>query len=330
MPTKVEALTVLALDRLMAMVKRADHSVLLWSGCILSLRIQTLDPVALRRAPAVRGGLPVLPPAHIDSSGPRCRAQWVGAVVVSAPCQNPARRDLMGNCSATIQRLKAQQHAHSPRTRLADQKGDTSMMCPPRRSKPEARSNHIDVTLGDQVETSAPCRLVARSPGAAIERPEVRTRADARRIRNSCLRGVADPEGGAPPMRRRSRSSVKVRNDPIVRMMARQIGNHGCRVLMTVAGVPTAPLKARKEPRSQRIRNPCLSGVMGQEAGASTVFTRTRPWLRTRSEPIELIMVPPICNLTRHVRMAAGGVPIERPNARKQVGWCRIANPSLA
>lgn len=116
------------------------------------------------------------------------------------------------------------------------------MMCPPRRSKPEARSNHIDVTLGDQVETSALCRLVARSPGAAIERPEVHTRADGRRIRNPSLRGVADQEGGAPPMRRRSRSSVKVRSEPIVLMMARQIGNHACRVLMTVPGVPTAPL----------------------------------------------------------------------------------------
>lgn len=327
-PTKVEALTVLALDRLMAMVKRADHSVLLWSGCSLSLRIQILDPLALRRAPAVRGALPVLPPAHIDSSGPRCRAQWVGAAVVSAPCQNPARRDLMGNCGATIQRLKAQQDAHSPRTRLADQKGDTSMMCPPRQSRPEARGDHIDVTPGNQVETSAPCRLVARSPGVAIERPGVHTPADVRRIRNPSLRGVADQEGGAPPMRRRSQSSVKLRNEPIVLMTARQIGNHACRVLMTVAGVPTAPLKA--EPSSQRIRNPCLSGVMGQEAGASTVFTRTRPRLRTRSEPIELIMVRPIWDLTRHVRMAAGGVPIERPNARKQAGWCRIANPSLA
>lgn len=329
-PTKAEALTVLALDRLMAMVKRADHSLLLWSGCSLSLRSQTLVPLASRRAPAVQGTLPVLPPAPIDSSGPRCRAQWVGAAVVSAPCQNPARRDLMRNCGVTIQKLKAQQDAHSPRTRLADQKGDTSMMCPPRRSRPEARSDHIDVTLGNQVETSAPCRLVARIPGVAIERPEVHTRADLRRIRNPSLRGVADQEGGAPPMRRRSRSSVKVRNEPIVRMTARQIGNHACRVLMTVPGVPTAPLKARKEPRSQRIRNPCLGGVMDQEAGAPTVFTRTRPRLRTRSAPIELIMVRPIWNLTRHVRMAAGGVPIERPNARKQAGWCRIANPSLA
>lgn len=327
MPTKAEALTVLALDRLMAMVKRAGHSILLWSGCILSLRSQTLVPLASRRAPAVRGALPVLPPAPIDSSGPRCRAQWGGAAVVSAPCQNPARRDLMGNCGVTIQKLKAQQDAHSPRTRLADQKGDTSMMCPPRRSKPEARSDHIDVTLGNQVETSAPCRLVARSPGVAIERPEVHTRADVRRIRNPSLRGVADQEGGAPPMRRRS---VKVRNEPIVLMMAWQIGNHGCRVLTRGGGVPTARLKARKEPRSQRIRNPCLSGVMGQEAGASTVFTRTRARLRTRSEPIELIMVRPIWKSTRRVRMAARGVPIERPNARKQAGWCHIANPSLA
>lgn len=176
----------------MAMVKRADHSLLLWSGCSLSLRSQTLVPLASRRAPAVRGASPVLPPAHIDSSGPRCRAQWVGAAVVSALCQNPARRDLMRNCGVTIQKLKAQQDAHFPRTRLADQKGDTSMMCPPRRSRPEARSEHIDVTLGDQVETSAPCRLVARSPGVAIERPEVHTRADVRRIRNPSLRGVAD------------------------------------------------------------------------------------------------------------------------------------------
>lgn len=330
MPTKVEALTVLALDRLMAMVKRAGHSVLLWSGCILSLRSRTPDPLASRRVPAARGGLPVLPPAHIDSSGPRCRAQWVGAVVVSAPCQNPGRRDLMGNFGATIQRLKPQQNAHSHRTRLADQKGDTSMMCPPRQSRPEARSDHIDVTPGNQVVTPAPCRLVARSPGAAIERPEVRTRPDARRIRNPCLRGVADQEGGAPQMRRRSQFSVKVRRDPIVLMMARQIGNHGCRVLTRGGGVSTAPLKARQEPRSQRIRNPCLSGVMGQEAGASTVFPRTRPKLRIRSEPIELIMVPPIWKLIRRVRMAAGGVPIERPNARKQGGGCRIANPSLA
>ncbi|MDA9464737.1 hypothetical protein XH87_08965 [Bradyrhizobium sp. CCBAU 53415] len=137
-PTKVEALKVLAPDRLMLRLKRADHSILLWSGCVLSLRIQMHHTLALRRAPAARDGLPVLPPAHIDSSGLRCRAQSAGAVVVYAPCRNPARRDLMRNCGATMQRLKARQDARYRRTQLVDQKGDTSMMCPPRRSKAEA------------------------------------------------------------------------------------------------------------------------------------------------------------------------------------------------
>ncbi|WP_445219693.1 hypothetical protein ACKWRH_05890 [Bradyrhizobium sp. Pa8] len=98
---KVEALMVLALDRLVLLVKRADHSVLSWSGCALNPRIQTLHhPLASHTAPPA--GLPVLPSARIDSLGLRCRAQLVGAVVVSAPCRNRARCILMGICAAMV------------------------------------------------------------------------------------------------------------------------------------------------------------------------------------------------------------------------------------
>lgn len=222
--------------------------------------------LALRRAPAARDGLPVLPPAHIDSSGLRCRAQSAGG------------------------------------------------------------SDLLILTVADQVETPAPCLRVAKSPGAPIERLKAHTRTDARQIRNPCLRGVADQEGGAPPMRRRSQSSVKVRN---VLMMAQQIGKHAWRVLIAVGGVPTSRLKARKEASFQRIRNQCPSGVAGQEAGASAVFLCSQSSLRARGDPIELTVTQPIWKLTRRIRMAAGGEPIERSNVRKQAGWCRIANPSL-
>lgn len=107
MPLKVEALTVRALDRLVFLVKRGDRSVPLWIGCVPSLRIQVLRILAACSATAVQADLPLPPPAHIGSLGPRCRAQSVEVVVVCAPCRNPARRELMGNCGMTIQRRKA-------------------------------------------------------------------------------------------------------------------------------------------------------------------------------------------------------------------------------
>ncbi|MGY3613813.1 hypothetical protein ACVJGD_000009 [Bradyrhizobium sp. USDA 10063] len=143
-----------------------------------------LHILASRRA-EVQAGLPVLSPAHIDASRLRCKAQSVRTVVVSAPCRNPACRDLRGKRGATIQRLKAHEDARSCRTQRADQKVGTSMMCPPRRSKAEACSDLIDETVGDQVETQAPC--VARSSGALIERPNARKQAGWPRIANPAL-----------------------------------------------------------------------------------------------------------------------------------------------
>ncbi|WP_247365122.1 hypothetical protein [Bradyrhizobium sp. 156] len=44
---------------------------------------------------------------------------------------------------------------------------------------------------------------------------------------------------------------------------------------------------------------------------------------------MELIVAQPIWKLLHRLRMVTGDAPIEPPNARKQAGWRRMANPSL-
>ncbi|MGY2890950.1 hypothetical protein ACVIHI_008162 [Bradyrhizobium sp. USDA 4524] len=181
----------------------------------------------------------------------------------------------------------------------------------------------MEFTVGDQVETRAPRIRVAKSSGATIERLKARTWVDARRIRRPCLSEVADQEDGASPTRLRSQSSVKVRNEAIVPIMAQQIRKHAWRTLMAISGVPTERLSARREVGSRQIHHPPPSGVTGQEARASAVSLRSQFSLEARSEPIELIVAQPIWKLPRRLRMATVGAPIA------PAGWRRMANPSL-